>query len=178
MKKEILETERLILNKHTMSDAPKVAELAGHKKIYETTLAIPHPYSEEQAVEWIKKLQSPETKIHEFAIRLKETGELIGGIGLMPTDSHPRAELGYWMGVPFWGQGFCTEAATRMLEYGFTEMERHRIMATHDIDNPASGAVMKKIGMTYEGTLRDHYYKDGKYRTNAVYSILKDEYFA
>jgi [ribosomal protein S5]-alanine N-acetyltransferase len=173
-----LETERLILRCLELNDATIIRELAGHPEIAATTLAIPHPYSLEAAVEFInhsrRALESDET--YTFVITRRGEGNVIGCIGLGGGDQHRRAEMGYWMSVANWGQGYTTEAARRMLRFGFETLGLNRIYATHFVGNPASGRVMQKIGMTREGTLRQHVIKDGQPLDIVYYGILRSEY--
>ena len=89
-----------------------------------------------------------------------------------------HGELGYWLGVPFWNQGYCTEAALAVVQYGFEVLRLHRIYASHMIRNPASGRIMQKIGMTYEGCQRQHVQKWGVFEDLATYGILQSEYVA
>jgi len=91
-----------------------------------------------------------------FAINLKESGELIGAIGMALKLDQELAELGYWIGKPYWSRGYCTEAARVVLHFVFTELHLNRVYAHHFSHNPASGRVMQKIGMHHEGRLRQH----------------------
>ena len=84
--------------------------------------------------------------------------------------------MGYWIGKPFWGNGYCTEAAKEVVKYGFTALGVTRIQATHFAQNPASGRVMEKIGMTYEGCLRQYYKKWGNPIDLKMYAILRAEH--
>jgi RimJ/RimL family protein N-acetyltransferase len=89
-----------------------------------------------------------------------------------------RAEMGYWLGVPFWSQGIATEAARAVLRYGFEHLNLHRIHAFHFVRNGASDRVMQKIGMQHEGTLRHHDHKDDHWEDLVSYGILADEWRA
>ncbi len=111
-----------------------------------------------------------------YAVTLRQTGELLGAIGLSIKALHRRAEMGYWVGVPYWGNGYCSEAARALLAYGFHQLQLNRIFAEHFASNPASGRVMQKIGMTYEGTLRQHMCKWEQFEDMKVYSILREEF--
>ena len=84
--------------------------------------------------------------------------------------------MGYWVGKQYWNQGFCTEAASALLAYGFEELDLNRICATHLVRNPASGRVMEKLGMRKEGVLRDHFSKWDKYEDVVYFGILKREW--
>jgi len=173
----ILETERLVLRPFQISDAARVKALAGAPKIYRTTLNIPHPYEDGMAEKWIASHASQfyQGDRVSLAITLKADGVLIGAIGLHATLRHQRAELGYWIGVPYWGSGYCTEAAIAIIRYGFDVMNYHKITSTHMECNPASGRVMEKAGMRQEGILIDQVIKDGRYRTMIVYGIIDSE---
>jgi len=173
-----LDTARLTLRKFRVSDAPVVEELAGAVEVAEMTLNIPHPYEVGLAEEWFQTHQS-DYELGEgvvFAMVNKETLDLIGAIGLIITPRYSRAELGYWIGKPFWGKGFATEAAHELLRFGFQELKLNRIYATHMTQNPASGRVMEKLGMTREGILRQHALKWDKFVDLATYGILSHEW--
>ena len=111
-----------------------------------------------------------------FAITLRKEGLLVGCIGLTISREHVRAELGYWIGKPYWGNGYCTEAARAMVRFGFEELGLKRIHAIHFRRNPASGRVMSKIGMAREGCQRQHIKKWGTFEDLVMYAILKSEF--
>jgi len=172
-----IETERLILRPFQISDAPRVKELAGAYEIYRPTLNIPHPYEDGMAERWISThdAQFYSGEGVNLAVTLKGEDFLVGAIGLGASAKHNRAELGYWIGVPYWGNGYCTEAAIAMIRYGFEVMHLHKITCSHMEWNQASGRVMQKSGMRKEGTLIDHVMKDGEYHTMVLYGILNGE---
>jgi len=175
-----LETERLVLRALTLADAPDVQRLAGDRAVYNTTLHIPHPYEDGAAEKWIGTHQGAfdEGKGVVFGIVRRADDSLVGSISLSIDQSHARAELGYWIGKPHWNQGYCTEAAQAVLDYGFNVLGLNKIFAHHFEGNPASGAVMRKLGMAYEGCLRQHVKKDERFVDLEQYSILKHEYEA
>ena len=174
----MLNTTRLILRPFTLGDAPTVQQLAGDREIALNTLPIPHPYEDGVAEEWINthEEQFAAGKIANFEIVLRSSSELIGSIGLTIDQEHEKAELGYWIGKPYWGHGYCTEAGKAVIEYGFNGLKLNRIDAQYLSRNPASGRVMEKTGMKYEGYLRQYIKKWGKFEDSKIYSILKDEY--
>jgi [ribosomal protein S5]-alanine N-acetyltransferase len=178
MKQPILETERLRLRPFTLDDAPTVQQLAGDPAIADTTLNIPHPYLDGMAENWINT--HPEAlasgKSITYAITRRQDGALLGAIGLRLNQQHRRAEMGYWMGKPYWGQGYTTEAARALLAFGFNELDLNRIYASYLVRNPASGRVMEKMGMRHEGLLRQHVYKNGRYEDLATCAILRSEF--
>jgi len=174
----ILRTTRLTLRPFEVDDALGVQLLAGAREVADTTLHIPHPYPSGAAEQWIA------THAGEwangtgatYAITDGTTGELIGAIGLTIAPPHARGELGYWIGLPFWNRGYCTEAALTMLELGFGLLGLHRIQARHLTRNPASGRVMQKIGMQPEGINRHWMRKNERFEDLAMYAILADEW--
>lgn len=174
----ILETQRLILRPFTLADAPDVQRLAGERDIAAVTQNIPHPYKDGMAEQWIATHSSAlqnGTGI-TFAIVLRENDLLCGAIGLGINKANNNAELGYWIGKPYWGRGYCTDAARSLLQYGFETFELHRIHSGHFSHNPASGRVMQKIGMKYEGCRRQYVFKWGNYVDLELYGILKSEW--
>jgi ribosomal-protein-alanine N-acetyltransferase len=175
-----IESSRLILRPFEMSDAAAVRRLAGDSAIADTTLRIPHPYEEGMAEEWISGHAALYEERREviFAIVLKVSGELIGSISLSIDRGHESAELGYWIGRPFWNNGYATEAAREVLGCGFGELRLKRIQAHHFTRNPASGRVLEKIGMQHEGCLRRHVKKGGAFEDIVLYGLLREEYVA
>ena len=174
-----LETERLILRPPTLNDAEALVRAINHPDIAATTLNIPHPYTIDNAKEWLLSHKDPErskTGI-ELSFFIRKTGELIGGIGLMNISrKHSKAELGYWCAVEHWGKGYTTEAAGRAVRYCFEELGLHRVYAICMVSNPASVRVMEKIGMLHEGIGRKEYQKDGEYSDYHHYAILKEDW--
>ncbi len=170
-----LETKRLELSTFREEDKERLVELLNDERITSVT-TIPYPYSLEDAsnfLEHIEELKKEGTV--NLAIRLKETGELIGGIGLYNDEKHKRAMAGYWLTPSYWSQGIMTEALKRMIEYGFSEMGLIRIEAHHVGHNSASGKVMEKAGMIKEGHFRSHIIRDGVVHDSIHYAILKDD---
>lgn len=172
-----IQTERLLLRKFALSDAPRVKLLAGDRAIAATTALIPHPYPDGAAEEWIESHQpafDAGTQIN-FAIVRREDDLLVGAISLEIRPQHKRAEVGYWMGRGYWGSGYTTEALRAVIEYAFS-IGLHRVFAEHFSTNPASGRVMQKAGMRHEGTLRHHMMKWNQYVNCEVYGILAEDH--
>jgi RimJ/RimL family protein N-acetyltransferase len=172
-----LETQRLTLRAFTRADAPIVQRLAGDRAIADTTLNIPHPYGNGVAESWIAShdaLRAQGSRV-TFAVVRRSDDVLVGAITLTLHPERHRAELGYWIGRPYWGNGFATEAARAIVAYGFAALGLHRVHASHLARNPASGRVMQKIGMTREGTLRSHVRKWGVFEDIVIYGILREE---
>ncbi|WP_089936276.1 GNAT family N-acetyltransferase [Candidatus Entotheonella palauensis] len=173
-----LQTGLLVLRPPAEAYLPDVHRLVSAWEIADTTLNIPHPYEDGMAEEWFKaqaeRYENGEG-IH-FCIFLRDDQTFMGGVSLQLDARHQRGELGYWIGVPFWGHGYCTEAARVMVAYGFNTLDLNRIEAQHFTRNPASGRVMQKIGMRYEGCLRQHVRRWDKFEDLATYGILKQEF--
>jgi RimJ/RimL family protein N-acetyltransferase len=174
----LIETERLMLRGFRNEDAGEVQRLAGDKAIASTTLRIPHPYEDGVAEKWIgtHREEFEQGKAVNFAITERKAGYLIGATGLTINKEHENAELGYWIGKPYWNNGYCTEAAKAVLRYGFEELGLNRIQAQHFKRNAASGRVIRAIGMLYEGRLRQHLKKWNKFEDVEIYGILKADY--
>lgn len=169
-----LETARLRIRPYRDADIPELLPLIGSREVAATTLRIAHPYTQEDAKEFLELAKEP-NKIW-MAITLRRHGTQIGGIGLRVEPQHQHAELGYWLGVQYWGHGYATEAAREMLRYGFEDLQLHRIFATHFKHNPASGRILKKIGMHYEGRQREHLLKWGQFVDSEMYGLLRQEW--
>ncbi|MBN8596106.1 MAG: GNAT family N-acetyltransferase [Planctomycetes bacterium] len=173
----VLDSQRLVLRALEMSDAARVAALAGDKRIYDVTLLIPHPYELKHAEEWITKLNGFWERWREdwtmaFGLRLKSTNELIGAMGLVGTPKHKRAEFGYWLGVSYWGNGYATEAARVVVAFAQQELGVNRLEAGVFDGNEASMKVLRKIGFVEEGILRQKFLKDGKFVDDRVFANL------
>ena len=168
-----LHTDRLTLRPCTALDAPVVQHLAGDREVASTTLNIPHPYEDGMAEEWIAS-HVPRWEALDFlalAVTHAEDG-LVGVVSLDLSMAHRRAELGYWIGVPFWNRGYATEASRVLIDFGFEELGLNRIEAQYLMRNPASGRVMEKLGMRREGVRRQHTVKWGVSEDVGICSLL------
>ena len=176
-----LETQRLLLRPLTLHDAPALSRLAGRREIADTTISIPHPYAEEQARQWIAETADlfPKGKSAVFAMQLKREGQLAGTIGLRDIDAeHSQAELGFWVAVECWGQGYATEAARAVVGFGFEQLGLNRIYAHHMVRNPASGRVLARIGMKQEGLLRQRVRKWEVFEDVVLMALLREGWAA
>lgn len=172
MKVPTIRTRRLVLRPFSMADAPRVQQLAGAREVALNTMQIPHPYPDGAAAQWIAQ-QEANPDQYNFAI---DDGQLAGSIGLRLTPDFDRAEVGYWLGVDFWGRGYATEALAAVIRFGFEELTLHRIYAGYFDRNEASGRVMEKNGLKYEGRLRQHVKKWDVYLDVVYYGILREEW--
>ncbi|MEX0742540.1 MAG: GNAT family N-acetyltransferase [Phycisphaeraceae bacterium] len=160
-----LRTARLLLRGFTVADAGALRRLEGDRAVAETTLNIPHPYEEGVGEAWIgtHAKDFAEDRAAVFAVTPVAGDELVGAVGLTINREHRHAELGYWIGHPYWGRGYATEATAELLRFGFTTLGLHRIFAHYFATNSASGRVMQKLGMQQEGMLREHALKWEKF---------------
>ncbi len=169
-----LETARLKLRPYRDDDTPDLIALIGTREVAANSLRIPHPYTEKDAKDFLVRIRNgTETRA---AITLRDDGHLIGGVGLRFGFDHQHAELGYWIGVPYWGNGYATEAARAMVRYGFETLQLHRIFASHFKHNAASGRILVKLGMRHEGCQREHIRKWDQFVDLELYGLLRQEW--
>jgi ribosomal-protein-alanine N-acetyltransferase len=173
-----LNTNKLKLRKIRPQDLSSLLQYCNNKKISDQILNIPYPYQEEDAIFRMNfVLQGFKNKErYVFAITLKEKDELIGEIGLHLDKGNDSAQLGYWIGEPFWGQGIVTEAAGAILQFGFEALKLNKIYATHYPDNKASAKVMLNNKMIKEAELKEHYKINGAFRDVVQCRLTKKEY--
>ena len=177
--KMALETERLLLRPFVEDDWRAVHEYAADPEVCRYMAWGPN--TEESTKEFIKSAianQDERPRISfPFAVVLKATGELVGGCKIHISSRGDRESwIGYCLNRGYWGEGYGTEAAGALLEFGFGKLDLHRIFATCDPENVASARVLEKIGMTREGHLRQHKWQKGKWRDSFLYAILENEW--
>jgi len=174
-----LTTERLVLRGFRPDDAAAVQRVAGDRDVAATVLNVPHPYEDHMAEAWIAShaLAIEQLREYPFAITLRDTGELIGSMGLVDINfRHRRAEVGYLLGKSYWNRGYATEALRAVLRYAFEELDLNRVFAYHFECNPASGRVLQKAGFQREGCLRRHVERWGVFHDLPVFGILRDDF--
>ncbi len=180
MSQPSIETQHLVLRPFRLSDAAAIQQLAGDRAIADTTLNIPHPYEDGMAEKWIEghKPGYENGSLATFAVVRRKDSRLLGAIGLRIDRNLNKADLGYWIGKPFWNEGYATEAADAVLAYGFEELKLNRITARHLKRNPSSGRVMEKAGMLLEGTARQDSVKWGNYEDMVHYGLLREDWLS
>lgn len=175
---EAIETGRLLLRRMEMSDAKDLFDYSRDPQVALHVLwDAQKNISESRAYIkcMLRKYRAGDPA--SWCIVRRDQGRVVGTIGYMwfqPENN--AAEVGYSLARDCWNQGFMTEALQAVLRYSFEEMGINRIEAQHEVGNPASGAVMRKCGMTHEGTLRSRLYNKGRYVDVELYSILRQEY--
>jgi RimJ/RimL family protein N-acetyltransferase len=171
-------TARLRLRAFVDADAPAVQRLAGDRRVADTTLLIPHPYPDGAAEAWIATHEASWElgRGLVFAVTLQATGELVGAIGLTIAPPTHSAEIGYWIGVPWWGQGIATDAVRALLDFGFTQLGLERMHAHHFARNRASGRVLEKAGLEFEGIRVDAVVKWGRPEDARFYGLSRADW--
>jgi RimJ/RimL family protein N-acetyltransferase len=155
----VLKTERLVLRAPRLADAKAIVALIGDRRVAETLSRVPHPYSLADAQEFIAWADKAPGQT-SFLITTRD-GDLIGGCGVGPL-REPEPEIGYWLGVPFWGNGYATEAVRALLDHAFTELGHDVVLGAARVSNPASRRVLEKCGFQWTGV--------GLYRVRALNS--------
>lgn len=149
-----LVTERLVLRRPVAADAAAIVAIVGDIEVSRYLARVPHPYTAQDAAFFLDQIAPNEWV---WAITLRDHDELIGMVGLTPEEGRETAELGYWLAKPYWGQGIASEAARRIVEFGFAELGLPCITSGYFTGNPASGAVLLKLGFVEIGeTMRSH----------------------
>ncbi len=175
-----LETERLVLRKMEMRDAPDMYEYSRDPQVAKHVLWEAHTsVSDTKAYirYMLRKYRAGEPS--SWCIVEKSTDKVVGTIGYMwYQKDNSSAEVGYSLARRCWNRGYMTEALRAVLDYTFRELGFNRVEAQHEIDNGASGAVMRKCGMQKEGTLRSRLYNKGKYVDVDLYAILRKDYLS
>ena len=173
-----LTTERLILRPMRVSDAGDMHDYARREDVTTYLLWSPHPtrhYTEEY-LRYIRQRYAL-GEFYDWAVVEKESGRMIGTCGFTRFDlPHNSGEIGYVLNPDYHGKGYGTEAARRVLRFGFEKLGLHRIEAKFMKGNESSLHVMEKLGMTMEGYRRDGMFVKGSYRTIGICSILEKEY--
>lgn len=170
----IIRSKKFILRPFRKGDEASLIENINNKKIARNTLRISYPYTLKDARFWINrnlKLDKNKKKTEiNFAIVIN--GKVVGGIGLDKIYGH-CAEIGYWLGEKYWGQGIMTEAVKLVTKYGFEKLGLRRIYAFTFPFNKASAAVLKNAGYKYEGKLRKHVKKGNIFLDDLLFAKVK-----
>ncbi|MYE79428.1 MAG: GNAT family N-acetyltransferase [Chloroflexi bacterium] len=177
MKKTILRGSALWMRPLAEQDIAPILKYASAPEIAANTF-VPQPYPPKAAQEFVRKVSKEwqSGQAYTFAIIEAQSGCFAGVMGIHPVPEHKRAEVGYWIGLPFWGRGLATQALRLVIQFGFEELGLNRIAAGHFADNPASGRVMQKAGMRCEGARRAYHYHRDSFKDSVWYAILREEY--
>lgn len=143
-------TERLLLRPGFIEDAPELAQAIGEEAIVRNLATAPWPYGEEEARAFLSMERDPALPGFTILKRTNGAPRIVGGIGISPRSDADGLEIGYWIARPYWGLGFATEAGRAVMGIA-RAMRLPRLTAGHFIDNPASGAVLRKLGFRPTG---------------------------
>ncbi|MGE5607111.1 MAG: GNAT family N-acetyltransferase [Bacteroidota bacterium] len=172
------ETERLVMRKLTMEDAEDVFEYASNPEVSKYVTWETHRTIND-SISFIKMTieKYEHEAIGDWGLEYKANGKLIGTCGFVNWNKqHHWAGIGYVLSRDYWNRGIMTEAASVIIRHGFEKMDLNRIEAHHMIENIASGRVMQKVGMTFEGVVRGLFFARGTHHDVKLYSILKSEF--
>jgi RimJ/RimL family protein N-acetyltransferase len=142
----VLKTERLVLRAPCRRDAESIVRLANDRRVAVNTARVPHPYGLADAEQFIAAVNRQDGEA-TFLITLDDT--LIGACGVDPREGGP--EIGYWLGVPYWGQGYATEAVRALIDHAFSGLQHEALQAGARVSNPASRRVLEKCGFQWTG---------------------------
>ncbi len=143
----VLETERLMLRRPTLADVKAIAHLANDRRIAENTRRLPHPYSQDHAIEFVRAIANDKRET-VFLIENNFTPIGVVGIDWRQADA---PELGYWLGVEHWGQGFGTESARAVIDFTFEEFDVEHLISGARVTNPSSRNILEKCGFQWSG---------------------------
>lgn len=173
---KLIINQELLLDEYAVTDKERLAMLLNDKGIYDNTLKIPFPYTIEDAETWMeivykKKLIEPIRT--EYAIR-NQTGELIGGIGLVKSmiDQPHKNEIGYWLGRSYWGQGIMSKVVQFYSDHLLNKTVLVRIEARVFTHNKPSARVLEKAGFLFEGKIKKDHHKNGQYIDSLLYGKI------
>lgn len=170
-------TDQISLSQISSDDRSTYLAHLNETDAFRRTASLPYPYTEFDADQWLAKVHrqtlAQDRKVN-WAVR-NAGGELIGSIGFMDMTEGEKAEIGYWLAKPCWGQGIMTAAIRRLCSFGFDHYRLQRIHARVFATNPASARVLTKAGFELEGTLRNHFFRDGQPVHVLIFGLLKEE---
>jgi RimJ/RimL family protein N-acetyltransferase len=153
----VIETERLMLRAPHRGDIKTIVRLVNDRRVAENTARIPHPYGGEDAERFIA---AANRRDGEATFVIVQAGAPIGVCGVEPRDTVP--EIGYWLGAPYWGRGYATEAVRAVIDHAFGALGHDALAAGARVNNPASRRVLEKCGFQWTGV--------GLYRIRAINS--------
>lgn len=170
--------KRVLLSQPLEKDVRALVKLLGSSKTYaRNTLNIPYPYEQKDGTFWVNLSENSFEKKEAllFAVRLKDTEELIGGVGIHLSPGHNKAELGYWIGAPFWRQGYALEVINGIVDYSFSILCLNKLFAHVFSFNTSSSRLLEKAGFTLEAVLKEEYFKDNTAIDANRYYLLRSE---
>ncbi len=170
--------KRIVLRPLQRRDAEALVKYANDKIIALYT-RLPHPYRLQDALDFIPKTRQKQrqNKGYELGIELKETKEIIGMMSIRDIDQQNKnAEVGYWIGRKYWGQGLGSEALQLMIQFCFNKLKLKRLYAKVLHPNIASASLLQKQGFVLEGRMRKDTFKYGKWYDHLIFGLLQEDY--
>ena len=172
-------TERLKLREFVFDDWPAVLAYQKDPRYleYYPQLTRGEPDAKEFVQWFLDEQAEPLRRRFQLAVILRESGRLIGNCGIRrKPDNEWEADIGYEIAPELWGNGYATEAATALVEHGFSEMGLHRISSWCIAENGASISVLRKLGLREEGRLRENEFFKGRWWDTLVFGLLLEEW--
>ena len=173
-----LSTPRLLLRALEKHQAETLCTLANGPKIADNTASVPSPYTLETAQDFIAGMQEKfrSANLLNLGMHRRDSGELIGIVSLRINPAHRYGHLGGWVAAEARNQGYAAEAATGLMDYGFTELGLHRVGSQCFSRNKESARVMEKIGLRYEGCMRGAFLKNGVHEDLLVFATVREDW--
>jgi RimJ/RimL family protein N-acetyltransferase len=172
-------TERLILRPPTLKDAEDIAANADNLDVSRNLALVPYPYTVKDAKDFLKlRRKKAKHNPYNFGIILKQSGKLIGMIGFTGLDRFGgKADVGYWLGKKYWGQGIASEALKAIAKFAFSRLKFVRLQADVFVQNRASAKLLRKIGFKKEGRKRKSARSKatGKWHNTYLFGLLKSD---
>jgi RimJ/RimL family protein N-acetyltransferase len=167
----VLWTQRLKLRPFTLSDSTVVEHLAGERDVATATHGIPYPYPSGLAAQWIAthKLMFDQDLALTMAVVDRASARVIGCVRLAVDDGSQSGKLGFWIGKPYWNNGYATEAAQALLQYALKTRKLAAVYGAHRVGNDAAGRVLEKLGLLREPALPNAARAWGRYDTRVYY---------
>ena len=176
----VLHSHSLTLRPFVWEDITQVLALVQEKEVAATTLNIPYPCTEDEINDWfeLQQWELEEGKGLCWAVCVTETKELVGAIKLATHPEYESAELGYWIGKPYWGKGYASEATHLVVDYAFNTLELNRLEAHAMVENTGSAWILRKLGMQEEGYHPQLIKKWGEFKDVKTYGLLRKQWMA
>ncbi len=176
----LIQTDRLTLRPLELSDAPRIEQFVSDARVALMTASIPHPYPPGAGEDFVRQVQGDvrNGKSVLWAIVPCGAEALVGTIALRIDRVNAIGELGYWVGVPFWGRGYAGQAAAAVVRYAFETLNLAQVEGYHLVDNPASGRVMQKAGMRPDGVIRKALGRWDENTELAIYRLTREQWEA
>ena len=144
----MLETSRLLLRSPEVTDVAQIVPLLGNFEVVRNLGLVPHPYTERNGHWWVSDTAAKRARGEEYAFSVVNK-KTLAYLGCCTVHSSVDFELGYWLGKPYWGEGYATEAARRVARFAFEDLHAEKLTSGYMHDNPGSGRVLAKLGFVY-----------------------------